>query len=144
MGLKELQAFGRPANEVGLIHFELSESESPIDGPSRLVWREEGLDELRLYPEGKLLGLLTGISGEGVLEVSPTSSIEYALVGTGSNRSKVRYLTIEVDGKSVASADKRVCGKQPIILARWSQGITGLDRNPQSEQLNNEPQGVWT
>lgn len=102
LGLKELQAFGRPLEDVGIVSF-VAESPQVSPGESTtLGWAQEDLKSLMLYPQGVDALSLTGSGGSGSIEVTPQAGVEYALVGGMFADTVIRYQTVLVDGEPLA------------------------------------------
>jgi hypothetical protein len=101
LGFKEVEAFGRPAADVGLLDMGASTTRIASGQSAVLTWRVEDLHRLDLHPAIGSVGAFTGIDGAGALMVSPTSSVEYLLVGTNRSGSQTRALTVEVDGQAL-------------------------------------------
>lgn len=99
LGLREVQAFGRPADEIGLLAFAASSDRIASGGSATLTWQAQALHRLNLYPGGQSVGAFTGQSGAGALTVSPSNSIEYVLVGTNRNGASVRAVSVIVDDR---------------------------------------------
>ena len=99
LGLKELQAFGRPLDEVGLIEFEAIQTEISSGETVQLSWLQDELRDLKLYPVGEAVLPLTGPNGVGLIEVAPEETTEYTLVGSLFSETLVRHITVEVDGQ---------------------------------------------
>lgn len=99
LGIKEVEAYGRPLNEVGLFSFTADVTEIQPGDEVRLAWSQRALDTLSLYPGvGSVLGA-TNPAGEGERAVSPTVSTEYLLVGTNRCGVYVLGATIDVDAQ---------------------------------------------
>lgn len=99
LGLKEVEAYGRPLGEVGLFDFSASATQINTSGEVELQWNQRELDVLDLYPGiGSVLSA-TRPDGTGQWTVAPTVSTEYLLVGTNRCGVYVRGVTVEVDGQ---------------------------------------------
>lgn len=101
LGLMELQAFGLPLHDAGLLGFDATFKNVAPGSPVKLVWSERDLRALHLYPQGNSLGPMTLASGMGEIEIIPNDSTEFALVGTAFDRHQVKYETVYVDGKKL-------------------------------------------
>ncbi len=102
LGLKELQAFGLPLDEAGLTGFGATARNISSGSATTLAWKERDLKELQLYPMAISMGLRTQANGTGQIELNPTESTEYAMVGMLHNDHHVRYETVYVDGKTLS------------------------------------------
>ena len=101
IGLKEVEAFGRPTNEVGLLSFSASPTQIVSGASTTLQWQESDLNELDLYPNYGSVGASTAIGGAGSLALSPAVSTEYTLVGLLYSNNFPRQMTVEVDGQKL-------------------------------------------
>jgi len=95
--LREVQAFGRPAEEVGLLEFTATPAQLAAGETTRLQWRQADLYRLDLYPGIGSVGAAVDAEGTGELLLAPAISTEYLLVGSNHNGNFVRHLTVEVD-----------------------------------------------
>lgn len=99
LGLREVQVFGRPAHEIGLLAFSASANSIASGDSTTLTWQAEELHRLDLYPGGQSVGAFTDNGGAGQLTVSPATSVEYLLVGTNRNGASVRASSVIVDDR---------------------------------------------
>jgi hypothetical protein len=99
LGIKEVQAFGRPLTDADTLEFTASEYQITAGESTRLLWRESDLYALSLYPRYGSVGALTGMDGTGETTVKPSTSVEYLLVGSNYNGTITRHVTIEVNGQ---------------------------------------------
>ena len=99
LGLREVQVFGRPADEIGLLAFNASTNRIALGDSTTLTWQSEELHRLDLYPGGRSVGAFTDQGGAGQLTVSPANSVEYLLVGTNRNGASVRAVSVIVDDR---------------------------------------------
>ena len=98
LSMKEVQAFGRGTNEVGVLSF----TASPGDAVNFLNWQETDLYTLNLYPNIGSVGSNTAVGGLGVRTVPVSSnSVEYVLVGSNYSGTFPKFLTVEVNGKKL-------------------------------------------
>jgi hypothetical protein len=97
LNFKEIMVYGQPADEVGLLAFAASASNVAAGGSATLTWQERDLHRLDLFPAGGSVGMDTSAAGAGARVVSPTSSVEYVLVGSNINGSVARAVTVTVD-----------------------------------------------
>jgi hypothetical protein len=115
-GLKELQTFGRPTNEVGLLSFTATATQILAGASTQLNWQEEDLHQLFLYPGIGSVGSNTAPSGLGSRSVSPASTTEYLLVGSNYSGNFVRALTIQVNGQSLPARISEVVASSKYSL----------------------------
>lgn len=102
LGLKEVEAYGRPLGEVGLLDFSASATQTSAGGEVQLQWHEKELDGLDLYPGIGPVLAATRPDGAGEWTVSPAVSTEYLLVGVNGCGTYVRGVTVAVDGQPLA------------------------------------------
>ena len=101
LGLKELQAFGGPINEAGLIQATVELPNITTGQETTLQWQQRGLRQLTLYPNQISLGSFTQPDGNGSYITAPSLSTEYTLVGQSFSRTDVRHVTVRVDQRSL-------------------------------------------
>ncbi|MCB1125275.1 MAG: lamin tail domain-containing protein, partial [Verrucomicrobiae bacterium] len=99
LGLKEVEAYGRPLAEVGLLGFSADTTHINAGGEVALQWNQRELEMLNLHPGiGDVLPN-TQPDGSGQRTVSPAVSTEFLLVGTNRCGLHAQGVTIEVDGQ---------------------------------------------
>jgi hypothetical protein len=101
LDMKEVQAFGRPTNEVGLLSFTATPTQIVSSASTTLQWQETDLRELDLHPCIGSVGSNTAVGGAGSLTLSPTNSTEYTLVGLAYTNDFSQQVTVEVDGQKL-------------------------------------------
>ncbi|MDG1889998.1 MAG: lamin tail domain-containing protein [Verrucomicrobiota bacterium] len=99
LGLKELQAFGRPVNTVGLRRFATVEKEIAQGTTTTLEWIATDLESLRIFPMDVSAGAFTGLDGHGRLEIQPDATTEYLLVGSAFDGDQILHTTVRVEGQ---------------------------------------------
>ena len=97
--IREVEAYGRPASDVGIASFAASASSISSGTSTTLSWQVDGLYDLMLYPNIGSVGASTAVSGAGQITVSPTTTTEYTLVGTSATETFIRHVTVQVDGQ---------------------------------------------
>jgi hypothetical protein len=98
LSMKEVQAFGRTTNEVGVLNF----TATPGGAVTFLNWQEADLYTLNLYPNLGSVGSNTATSGFGTLTVPVSfNSVEYLLVGSNYSGTFPRFVTVEVNSKKL-------------------------------------------
>lgn len=100
-GLKELQAYGLPTNDVGLLSFSATQTQILAGASTQLNWQEKDLYELNLYPNIGSVGANTGTNGLGSRTVTPAGSTEYILVGRSHTNLFTRPVTVQVNGQAL-------------------------------------------
>ncbi|MCP5526746.1 MAG: lamin tail domain-containing protein [Verrucomicrobiales bacterium] len=98
LGIKEVEAYGRPLPEVGLLGFTAEATAVHRGDPVRLTWSQNELDRLELHPGIGSVLAATSPAGLGAWTVSPEVSTEYLLVGTNRCGVYARGVAVEVDG----------------------------------------------
>lgn len=101
LDMKEVQAYGRPTNEIGLTGFNATQTNISSGGSTTLQWQESDLNSLNLYPNCGPVGSNTLASGAGSLTLSPANSTEYTLVGSIYSNTFPQQLTITVNGQNL-------------------------------------------
>lgn len=98
IGFREVEVFGRPTNQVGLLNLT-SSAESVLPGQSAtLSWAVEDIRRLELHPAIGSVGRHTSADGTGSLTVTPAVSTEYVLVASNSAGFFTRAVGVEVGG----------------------------------------------
>lgn len=115
LGLKEVQAFGRSADAVGLRAFAVTRDRLAPGESTTLTWLVEGLQNLQLHPAGGSMGAFTQPDGTGALTLTPSASVEYVLVGTSRHGPEVRAVTVRVDDRPLP-----VQISEFVAANRWS------------------------
>lgn len=99
--LREVEAYGIPANEVGITSFT-STAENVSSGQAvTLAWQSSGLESLRIYPDVGSAAAATASDGSGQLVVHPLETTCYVLEGRTGTEHVVRSLTVRVNGTSL-------------------------------------------
>lgn len=100
--IREVEAFGRPLAQTGIVSFSASTADSPAPGqPVQLSWQVDGVNELELYPGPGSVGAATNTNGTGTITVNPLVSTCYTLVAKTRTRTLVRHVTVRVAGQPV-------------------------------------------
>jgi len=100
IGMREVEAFGRPTNTLGLLAFAAASNQITAGQPVTLSWTVDGLRHLELHPGFGSVGAYTATSGVGSITFTPSNSAEYLLIG--SNASGILSRAVSV---AVGSAD---------------------------------------
>lgn len=96
LNFKEVQVFGRPAADVGLLSIDASSSNTVAGGPVTLSWTAREMLRLDLHPGLESVGASMLTADTGSLIVAPTASVEYVLVGTNRSGIETRAVAILV------------------------------------------------
>ena len=107
LGLSELEVYGCPEAEVGVLEFEADRNQIQSGDPIALEWRGEQLTQLELYP-GSLLSL-----GE---EEGPSPSVGSSGSSALHNLEAVRYTMTDARSLEIPDSDgvPRVCLNEPL------------------------------
>jgi hypothetical protein len=119
--IREVQAFGRPAEEVGLLEFTAAPTRLTAGDTAQLQWRQADLYRLDLYPGVGSVGATVDPAGVGQLTVTPDASIQYVLVGSNVNGNFVRHWTLEVDGQRLPARISEFVASNRLSLRDGSQ-----------------------
>jgi len=136
LGIAEVQVFGRPSAELGILDFSVSTDRIGSGESVTLSWEVEALDTLVLYPGGESVAGYTDGSGNGTLVLSPTNSTEYLLVGAAGHGTCTRAVAVIVDGESLPPRISEVVADNRLSLR------DGRNNAPDWIELynpNNEP-----
>lgn len=98
LGIKEVQVYGVPSSQVGLLWFDASSDQIDPGQPITLNWQVHDIAELTLYSDpitGSVLPLTDG-EGLGSFPLSPSQSGEYVLVAKRASETYVKAVTVEV------------------------------------------------
>jgi len=98
LGIKEVQVYGVPSSQVGLLWFDASLDRIDPGQPITLNWQINDIAELTLYSDpitGSVLPL-TDDEGLGSFPLSPSQSAEYVLVAKRASETYVEAVAVEV------------------------------------------------
>lgn len=96
--IRELEAYGTPADQAGILAFTASSINIAAGQPVTLSWQTKGLQSLRIHPALGPMGAVTTSDGGGQVIVTPQESTGYLLVGATPTRTYVKSVTIRVNG----------------------------------------------
>jgi hypothetical protein len=137
--LKEVQAFGRPAGEVGLFDFTATPENISGGASAMLGWRQNDLNELVVYPGIGSVGAFTDpVTGLGEIEVSPVAGTEYTLVGRDRFGATARHVTVTVDGQPLQPRISEFCASNAASLSDgYGDAPDWIElRNPNGDPLD--------
>ena len=97
IGVRELQVFGRPVEEVGIAAFTASANAVPPGQPVTLSWQVEDVWSVALHPGIGSVDHLTS-NGAGQITVFPNASTTYTLVASNACGTFERHAFVDVDG----------------------------------------------
>jgi len=92
--IREVEAYGRPLDQTGILSFSANASQITAGQPVQLSWQVDGVNELTLHPGVGAVGASTSIGGAGSIVVTPGSPTRYMLVGKSGTSTYVRYVTV--------------------------------------------------
>ncbi|MHB9006465.1 MAG: lamin tail domain-containing protein [Limisphaerales bacterium] len=101
LGMREVQVFGRPIEEVGILSFASSSPRIDAGQAVTLTWEVEDVHQLGIWPETGSVGRYTEATGRGQLTIAPARTTEYLLVATNAAGRFTRAVTVVV-GAAVA------------------------------------------
>ena len=131
--IREVEAYGRPAEQAGILSFSASPAEITAGQSAQLQWQTDSVQELRIYPSIGSVGAFTGTDGSGQITVSPACHHRIPAGWRHADRGLRPACHRPGERPAIAAAHQRVRGQQPVLVARRLQGCAGLDRNPQPE-----------
>lgn len=98
IGVAEVQVYGRPCSEVGIMAFNTTTHTVTGGTPIELTWQVEDVDGVDLYPGVGPVNAQTDSTGLGSIEVIPAASTEYLLVATNACPLYTNGVAVLVDG----------------------------------------------
>jgi hypothetical protein len=142
IGMREVEAFGRPTNNVGILSFAASTNLVAAGENVTLTWAVSDVRRVEIHPAIGSVGAYTATNGVGSLTVAVTNSTEFMLVASNATGFFSRAVSVQVasnalsvriseivadnkyslmDGYGVASdwIELRNCGNAPVDLAGW-------------------------
>src|SRR6185295_5542390 len=96
IGMREVEVFGRPTNQVGVMSFSISSSNVTSGQPVTLSWGVADVRRVALYPPTISVGSNTATSGNGSIILTPSSATEYLLVASNNTGFFNRAVTVDV------------------------------------------------
>lgn len=144
LGLKELEAFGRPVDEVGILNFDASRLDIASGDVATLNWEVEDVRSLKLYPPDEDMLPITQPDGRGTLKVSPVKTTEYTLVGELFGEILTRSITVQVDGMPLPPQITELVADNTFSLEDgFGAAPDWIEiRNPNNQALNLEGFGL--
>ncbi len=101
LGVKELETFGRPKEEVGILNFDVDQTEISAGEEVTLSWQVEDVRGLTIYPVDENVLPVTNSDGRGELKLNLIETTEFTLVAELSGEILTRSITVEVGGISL-------------------------------------------
>jgi len=97
IGFREVEVFGRPTNQVGILAFDASAPQVPPGGEVMLSWTVDDVRRVELRPALGSVGAATDPQGVGRLTLRLTNSTEFILVASNAAGLFTRAVTVLVD-----------------------------------------------
>lgn len=101
IGFREVEVFGRPTNEVGVLSFTASTNRVAPGEPVTLSWAVEGVHRAEIRPGIGSVGAHTAPNGLGQLTLALAHSTEFLLVATNAAGVFSRAVAIEVASEAL-------------------------------------------
>ncbi len=98
LGFREIEVFGRDADEVGILSFSASDTEVSAGGNVTLSWTLEDVKRAEIFPAVGSVGSYTETNGIGSLEQILSASMEFILTATNNAGLFTSAVGVEVDG----------------------------------------------
>ena len=96
IGFREVEVFGRPTNNVGILSFAASSTQVQPGQSVVLSWAVDDVQRVEIHPGIGSVGALTAASGVGSLLVTVTNSTEFVLIATNNAGTFSRAITVQV------------------------------------------------
>ena len=101
IGMREVEVFGRPANEVGILDFSTPSPRIAPGETATLDWNVQDIRRAEIHPAIGSVGAFTAVSGSGQLKVTPLDSTEYILVASNATGFLTRAVSIGVGNEAL-------------------------------------------
>ena len=124
LGIKEVEVFGVPSSDVGLLGLTASPNQIDSGQQTTINWQINGIKELELYSDpiiGSMMPL-TNTDGFGRLPLSPDKSTEYVLVAKQASNTYIEAVSVDVDNNPMTVRINE-------FMAQNSQTLTDGNRN---------------
>jgi hypothetical protein len=96
IGFREVEVFGRPTNNVGVLSFAASTSQVQSGQQITLTWAVDDVRRVEIHPSIGSVGAYTAANGVGNLTVTVTNSTEFVLVATNAAGVFSRAVSVQV------------------------------------------------
>jgi hypothetical protein len=96
IGFREVEVFGRPTNNLGILSFTASTNQVQVGQQVTLSWAVEDVRRVEIHPVIGSVGAHTAPNGVGQITVTPTNSTEFVLVATNSAGVFSRAVSVQV------------------------------------------------
>jgi hypothetical protein len=101
IGMREVEVFGRPTNEIGLLSFTSTAQQIVPGEPVTLSWQVEDVRRLEIHPGIGSVGASTLPSGLGSITLTPTNPTEYILIASNAAGFFTRAVSVQVGSGSL-------------------------------------------
>lgn len=98
IGFREVEVFGRPTNQVGILSFTTSTNQVEAGQSVTLSWAVDDVRRVEIRPAIGSVGAYTSTNGVGSLTVTLTNSTEFTLIATNAAGTFSRSVGIQVAG----------------------------------------------
>lgn len=96
IGFREVEVFGRPTNQVGILSFTASTHRIAAGQNVTLAWEVSEARRVEIRPGIGSVGAYTATNGVGSLVLAPTNSTEFFLVASNAAGVFTRAVSVEV------------------------------------------------
>jgi hypothetical protein len=96
IGFREVEIFGRPTNNIGVLSFTASTNQVSVGQAVTLSWAVDDVQRVEIHPDIGSVGAYTGTNGVGSLVVHVTNSTEFVLVATNASGVFSRAVAVQV------------------------------------------------
>lgn len=114
--IREVEAYGRPVEQTGILSFSAAATQVSPGQPVQLSWQVDGLNELTLYPGIGSVGASTSAGGAGGIIVTPTSPTRYMLVGKSGTSTFVRCVTVNTGSQPLPPRISEFSASNRLVL----------------------------
>lgn len=144
LGVKELETFGRPVEDVGILNFEADRLEIAAGEEVTLSWQVEDVQGLTLYPMDENILPVTNSDGYGELTVNPSETTEFTLMAELFGEILTQSVTIEVNGIPLPPQITEIVADNQFSLEDgFGDAPDWIEiRNPNNQSLNLEGYGL--
>lgn len=100
IGFREVEVFGRPTNQVGILAFSASTNQVQAGQTVTLHWAVDDVRRVELHPGVGSVGACTAANGVGSLTLPVTNSTEFVLVATNPAGGFARAIAVQLADNS--------------------------------------------
>ncbi|MDC0497363.1 lamin tail domain-containing protein [bacterium] len=102
IGFNEVEVFGRPVSEVGIMSFNTSDTTVSFGKNITLDWSVVDVKRAEIHPSVGSVGTETKLDGTGDLIQNMTESTEFIMLAKNSTDTFTRAVSVEVDGSPLS------------------------------------------